>query len=468
MTASTKEFWEKAYQSNIGKLIGVCYRYTRNYQLSEDLAHDAFLKAIDKSGTFKGKGKFEAWLRRIVVNHTLQYLRDRKKDPYVDDLMPDLVTPDLIEENIHPVKSMSFTTAELIDTIDQLPEHHRLVFNLYVLEEFTHAQIGSALGISEGTSKSHLARARKKLQQLLIQKAEENRNEKEHKKALVLLLAGDADENMDQLFRKCFDDFSIPPRHPLSLESIKFNNQHTFSSRSFLKSNVNVLTTSAILAITLAIVLVVSQKKKPELIVPVIEKTGSDTAEKNPAPSPSPTATISQDSVILKRNLKQKQMKPLDSLALMLVLASGPLNAVTAKDSIKNEIEKYSHVDIKLPADSAIDKSLLNVVNNLHTVKKESGTFRASELYWSEENKEVYFKGQVRVNFKEQHFQGNGSFTFLGKIHLLIIDGQQVTLGKTLKLANEDYELVTLDSKEATEKYGDKGLYGAAEISRTK
>jgi len=457
---------EKAYQSNIGKLIGTCYRYTRNYQLSEDLAHDAFLKAIDKSGTFEGKGKFEAWLRRIVVNHTLQYLRDRKKDPYLDDLMPDLVPLDPIEENIHPIKSMGFTTAEWIDTIGQLPEHHRLVFNLYVLEEFTHAQIGEELGKSEGTSKSHLARARKKLKQLLTQKAEENRNEKEHKKGFVLFLAGDTDENMDQLFRKCFDDFSIPPQNPLSLESIQFSNQNNFSSNSFLKSNVNILATSAILSIILAIVLVVSQMKKPVQRVPVIAKTGSDTAVKNLASFPSQTATISQDSVILKRNLKQ--MKPLDSLALMLALSSGPINAVTAKDSIKNQIEKYSHVDAKLSTDSAIDKSQLNFVNTLNKVKKETGTFRASELYWSEENKEVYFKGKVRVNFKEQHFQGNGSFTFLGKIHLLIVDGQQVTLGKTLKLANDDYELVTLDSKEATEKYGDKGLFGAAEISRTK
>ena len=211
-----------------------------------------------------------------------------------------------------------------------------------------------------------------------------------------------------------------------------------------------------------------SRMEKPEQKVPVIEKTGSDTTEKNPASFPSQTATISQDSVILKRNLKQKQMKPLDSLALMLVLSSGPLNAVTAKDSIKNQIEKYSHVDVKLPTDSVIDKSVLNVVNTLHTVKKESGTFSASELYWSEENKEVYFKGQVRVNFKEQHFKGNGSFTFLGKVQLLVVDGQQVTVGKTLKLADDDYKLATLNSKEATEKYGDKGLYGAVEISRTR
>jgi hypothetical protein len=199
---------------------------------------------------------------------------------------------------------------------------------------------------------------------------------------------------------------------------------------------------------------------------PAIEKTGSGTTEKNPTPIQSQTATILQDSVILNRNLKQKPMKPLDSLALILALSSSSLNAVTTKDSIKNQIEKYSHVDAMLSADSAIAKPSLNLVNAPNTVQKERGTFRATTLYWSEKNNELFFKGQVRVNFKDQHFHGNGSFTFLGKVHLLVVDGQQVTVGKTLKLADDDYELVTLDSKEATEKYGDKGLYGAAEITR--
>jgi RNA polymerase sigma factor (sigma-70 family) len=461
LTASTKEFWEKVYQNNIGKLIGTCYRYTRNYQLSEDLAHEAFIKAIDKSGTFEGKGKFEAWLRRIVVNHTLQYIRDRKKDPYLDELMPDLESPD-IEENIHPVKSMSFTTAELIDSIDQLPEHHRLVFNLYVLEEFTHAQIGQELGISEGTSKSHLARARKKLQQILTQKAAESRNEKDHKKSLVLLLAGDADDNMDQMFRKCFDDFSIPPRNALSLESVRF------SSSSFLHPTGTILGTSALLSVLLVVVMAVSKNEKPEQSVPVIEKAGADTAEKNPASFPSPTATISKDSIILKRNLKQQKMKPLDSLALMLALSTSSVNDVTAKDSIKHEIEKYTHADTIISPDTAIDRSSSDFVNTPTTIKKQRGTFRAEELYWSEKNNEVYFKGQVRVNFKNQRFKGNGTFTFLGKVQLLIVEGQQVELGKTVKLADEDYELVTLDSKKAAEKYGDKGISGAAEISRAR
>lgn len=441
MTKSTKEFWEKAYQSNIGKLIGICYRYTKNHQLSEDLAHDAFLKAIDRSGTFAGTGKFEAWLRRIVVNHTLQYLRDRKKDPLLVDVVPDLMSQLPIEEN----SSVYFTTAELLQTIDQLPNHHRLVFNLYVLEEFTHAQIGEELGISEGTSKSHLARARRKLQQLLTQKVQDNQNESAHKKALILLLTGGADENIDQLFREGFNNLSIPAQKSLSLKPIV---------------NAKLLIISAIASITIIIALVVNQK------APVTETTTS-VPQKNTATFQTPTATLSQDSVIPKRNLKQKPMKPLDSLALMLVLASGSLNEVTAKDSIKEQIEKYSQADtVAPPADPIVAPPPSNPVNTFHTVRKDRGTFRASEVYWSETNNEVYFKGKVRVNFGKQRFHGDGTFTFLGKIQLLVIDGQQVTLGKIIPLTDDDYKLVTLNSKEATEKYGDKGMYGAAEISR--
>lgn len=468
MTDPAKQFWENAYQGNIGRLIGICYRYTRNYQLSEDLAHDAFLKAIDKSGTFTGSGQFEAWLRRIVVNHALQYLRDRKKEPQLVESMPDLMYQEPKDDNIHPIKSMGFTIAELIDTIDQLPEHHRLVFNLYVLEEFTHAQIGEELGISEGTSKSHLARARKKLQHLLTQKAEESQNEKERKKALILLLAGDADENTDQMFRDCFDDFSIPPRHPLSLESVQFSNQDSFRRRSFTKSKINILVTSVVISVIVVIVSVVNQMEKPSQSIPMTGKTVPGTSKENAAPFRSSTATISQDSVIANRNLKRKPMKPLDSLALMLALSSGQLNAVTEKDSIRDQIEKFSEVNAKLSPDSPVVTSTMDLENDPYTVRKEKGTFRASELYWSEENNEVYFKGQVRVDFGRQNFRGKGSFTFLGKIHLLIIDGQEATLGMTVKLVDDDYTLITLESKQAIEKYGNKGLYGAAEISRTR
>lgn len=461
-----QEFWEKAYQNNIGNLIGACYRYTRNHPLSEDLAHDAFLKAIDKYGTFEGKGKFEAWLRRIVVNHTLQYLRDRKKDLYLDDLPPAQEPPDPIEENWDPIASMTFTTDELINTIDQLPDHHRLVFNLYVLEQFTHAQIGAELGISEGTSKSHLARARKKLKQLLVQKAAAPRPAKENKKAFVLLLAANAEENMDEMFRNCLDDYSIPPQHPLSLQSPPFKDQHKFGRSTVLKTTIKILAIPAILSIIVAIVWVAGKKDKPEPSPSVIQNTASDSAEKKTASFPSPAATISQNSVIPERNLKQKQMKPLDSLALMLALSTGTLNTEISKDSMKQEIEKYSEVDTVPARDTAVESLPVNYVSTLPEVKKARGVFRASELHWSEKDNEVYFKGKVVVNFREQRFHGNGSFTFLGKVALLIVDGQQATLGKVVKLADDDYELITLNSKQATEKYADKGIAGAVEIAR--
>jgi len=165
----TKEFWTQAYQTNIGKLIGICYRYTGNHPLSEDLAHDAFLKAIEKSQSFRGDGNFDAWLRRIVVNHTLQYLRNQKKIPYLQQLTTDQAEAISTQEDASATPSMEFTAIELLDTIGQLPEHHRLVFNLYVLEGFRHKEIAAMLGITEGTSKSNLADARVILQKKVYQ-----------------------------------------------------------------------------------------------------------------------------------------------------------------------------------------------------------------------------------------------------------------------------------------------------------
>ena len=85
MIESAGLFWGKVYRRNIGEMIEICYRYTGNRQIAEDLAHDAFMKAVDKSATFEGKGHIDAWLRRIVVNTALQHLRDQKKQKPIND-----------------------------------------------------------------------------------------------------------------------------------------------------------------------------------------------------------------------------------------------------------------------------------------------------------------------------------------------------------------------------------------------
>ncbi|CAN0164196.1 unnamed protein product, partial [Phaeothamnion confervicola] len=208
-------FWEATYRQNIAKMIGVCWRYTQNRQVAEDLAHDAFLVAIDKVSSFENKGPFEAWLRRIVVNVALQYLREQKRlEKWEEAHTYDAVGDDMQEEN--PMSDdRGFSEAELLEAIGYLPEHHRLVFNLYVVDNFTHAQIAARLGISEGTSKSHLARARKKIRELLHDKL---KNNKEWKRAFVWLLLPYPIGHIERLVSGKLNNLAIRPQRKFSLD----------------------------------------------------------------------------------------------------------------------------------------------------------------------------------------------------------------------------------------------------------
>lgn len=474
MIKSTKEFWTNAYQKNIGKLIAICYRYTRNYQLSEDLAHDAFLKAIDKAASFRGEGEFDAWLRRIVVNHVLQHLRDQKKKPYLEDLMLEHAETETEEENTHLIMSIGVTTDELLEIVDQLPEHHRLVFNLYVLEKFTHAQIGGELGISEGTSKSHLARARKKLKQLLVSRVEHIEKKEEKKRVFLLPFVISDDAEMDQLFEKSFDSFLILPKHPLSMDMIKFPGQQGLGKISFIKSYRFILATSVIISI-LPISWFILRKNENTKETKVADQSvsflpkpidsGIDTSPKKSFELQ--TATILQDSIIPERNINPKSMKPLDSLALILILSSSVVNTPSMVDSIKNQIEKINARRVLPSIDSPTLKNQLAALVDPMAARQKPGTFRASKLYWAKDNQELFFLGKVSVNFKDQHFRGNGSFNFLGKVYLLVVEGQLVELGKTIELSDNEYNLEVLKSKEAISKYGEAGRNGVIEISRS-
>jgi RNA polymerase sigma factor (sigma-70 family) len=162
----------------------------------------------------KATGPFEAWLRRIMVNVCLQYLRVQHKKKYLDDwLKNETSAVETHEENINGPNS-EFTETVLLEAINRLPEHHKLVFNLYVLDQFTHAQIGKELGISEGTSKSHLARARKKIKELLNEKP--GIEKKGKKKAAFLLFIW----NIDGLYKKRFKNFGLTNRKNFSFDSL--------------------------------------------------------------------------------------------------------------------------------------------------------------------------------------------------------------------------------------------------------
>lgn len=485
---STEKFWETVYNQNIGKMIGISYRYTANRQLSEDLAHDAFLKAINRSDSFEGKGSFEGWLRRIVVNHTLQYLRDQKRRKYKEDWLlreHDVLQPEDHSLNLH--ESLEFSEKELLEIVNALPEHHRLVFNLYVIDDFTHVQIAEQLGISSGTSKSHLSRARKKIKQLLSERAGKTRVRKT--RILFFLYPF---RSIDQLYRKQFNNFGLSPN--------KFALPDLSAARAVSAVGSSITTVSnSIIAISIGLILtaglitfywyqrtgIINTTAGTHLAQSVIHnekeharpvlKDNEERSERektvdrknNSSRADSIAATISRTSVIPK-TIKNKRMKKLDSLGAMLLVSSSIVFDSSAQADHKTDPPIYVQTRISVGEASSESKVVEVTGAKVKESKGEEGTFYASSLLWSDENNELYLKGKVVVAFGDNNFIGDGTFSFLGPVYLVIVDDQPAKVGSNIKLSSQQYHLTRLSTKQATEKYGEKGLHGAVEISVVK
>lgn len=140
------------YQLFAGKLFALCLKYSKTRQGAEDNLQDAFITIFNKIDQYKFKGSFEGWMKRIVVNTALQTYRQKNVLNLVEENYPEEVEVEINEEEI----SLDF----LLKIIQNLPERYRMVFNLYVLDGYSHKEIASMLGIAEGTSKSNLSRAR--------------------------------------------------------------------------------------------------------------------------------------------------------------------------------------------------------------------------------------------------------------------------------------------------------------------
>lgn len=147
------------YKLFAAKLYATCYKYSRNQQESEDNLHDGFLTIFNKINQFKNKGSFEGWMKRIMIHTALEKYRKEKVFHLVSDEIPDEVVVEIEEENIE--------LNDLLQCIQSLPNQYRLVFNLYVLDGYSHKEIAELLSISEGTSKSNLSRAKGLLKQKL-------------------------------------------------------------------------------------------------------------------------------------------------------------------------------------------------------------------------------------------------------------------------------------------------------------
>ncbi len=154
-------FQEALYQSYSRRMMAVCLRYTKSRFEAEDIFQEAFVKVFKNVNAYQG-GSFEGWMRRIFVNTALtHYQRNRRYHEQSDY--------DDIQES-HPSGEdvlSKINSQQLLGLINSLPEGYRVVFNLYAVEGFTHREIGEMLGISEGTSKSQLSKAKSQLRSML-------------------------------------------------------------------------------------------------------------------------------------------------------------------------------------------------------------------------------------------------------------------------------------------------------------
>jgi len=132
------------YKLFASKLYAACYKYSRNRQEAEDNLHDGFITIFNKIEQFKHKGSFEGWMKRIIINTTLEKYRKDKVFHLIQEEVEDEITVELEESKL--------ALEDLLKLIQQLPNRYRLVFNLYVLDGYSHKEIAQLLNISDGTS----------------------------------------------------------------------------------------------------------------------------------------------------------------------------------------------------------------------------------------------------------------------------------------------------------------------------
>ncbi len=148
---------EKLYHLLAPKLFALCLKYSRNREEAEDNLHDAFLTLYKKIDQYRFKGSFEGWAKRIAINTALQKYRNQQEVFAITDYnLPDTAEAATFNEE-------SLTLDFLLNCIQELPDRYRLVFNLYVMDNYSHREIAEMLHISTGTSKSNLSRARRLL-----------------------------------------------------------------------------------------------------------------------------------------------------------------------------------------------------------------------------------------------------------------------------------------------------------------
>lgn len=163
--AGKRKAQNELYSRFAPMLFGICLRYAANRIEAQDMLQEGFVKVFSSLSSYESKGSFEGWVKRITINNALNHIRSNGRQQIFADFSE-------IENMPEPVPEMDETLPQpdadtMLRLIQELPQGYRMVFNLYVFEDYTHKEIAEAAGISENTSKTQLMRARNLLQKKL-------------------------------------------------------------------------------------------------------------------------------------------------------------------------------------------------------------------------------------------------------------------------------------------------------------
>lgn len=157
------------YDQNVKKFLSISRSYITDLYQAEDCVIKAFCKIFKNMESFRNEGSFDGWARRILVNECLNFIKSHKTVFYLDD-----INPAYLEEIYEEDLVFNFNAQELLD---QLPDAYRMVFNLYVFEDYSHQEIADVLQISTAVSKTQLFRAKEKMRKIYFQQQKALQNE---------------------------------------------------------------------------------------------------------------------------------------------------------------------------------------------------------------------------------------------------------------------------------------------------
>lgn len=159
----------RVYELFAGKMVNVCRRYAKDVEQAQDFMHDGFIKVFLNIAKFRGESSLETWITRIMINNSISAIKKEvRKGIRVN--IDDVKLKDTESFDYELEQRQSISASNVFDTLDELPVGYRTVLSLYILDGYTHKEIGQQLGISEGTSKSQLAKAKRLLAKKLKEK----------------------------------------------------------------------------------------------------------------------------------------------------------------------------------------------------------------------------------------------------------------------------------------------------------